>query len=695
MRKIVALFIISFTLNASASKISDAFEALSIFDYFKAKQLFYKTQAKFPCESSFGLATIYYRTDNPFSNIDSAAKYISICQNQFKDTITYSLYHINSESIQILRNKISAKGFETYCNTNSIKDLNYFLSHFYFSNESILSKVYFTRDAILLESATKYQSSDSITEFLLKHPESILYKLGQQTFYDFQYKEKTPTKSLQELQLFIKQHSLNPNVSDAEIALFNLTQQLHSADSVYNFIKKYSTALTLEAGWKLLYSLSVKKYSKDELTNFLNKYPDYPYNETVIKEIALSQNILIPLKNTNDKYGFIDTLGNWVIKPQYDDASNFSEGFASVCKNDSCFYINKEGIKTSGYVFDEAESYKDGIAIVKKDNIYFLINRSGQFISKGYQDINESFSKLYVCKQNNLYGAINLKGEIVIPFSYNKLGNFKNKFAYYMSAQYGLVDINNRALEAQWDWISDVDSNFIAIVKKKNQFGLMNVNGQIILPSEYDYVSYCKDDIYLVVKNNLYGFFNSQEKCFVTSVEYNYNPSFEPNYYTNGKYFKLIKDDEVALIDANGRYSINFGTYTNLFFAKCDIIRIQKKNKFGFVDRKLKPITTIEFDKASDFENNLAIVTKSNNAMLIDKSGKALYSIKNGEIKNYPQNLYLVKFDNLIGLIDYNGTVILNLEFETIDEIYNGLFIGTKNNELFLFNSNTEVLKKL
>lgn len=695
MRKIVALFIISFTLNASASKISDAYEALSIFDYFKAKQLFYKTYSKSPSESSFGLATIYYRTDNPFSNIDSAAKYISICNTQFKDTITYSLYHINLESIQILTNKISAKGYETYCNTNSIKDLNYFLAHFYFSNETILSKVYFTRDAILLENATKHQSSDSITEFLIKHPESVLYKQGQQLFYDFQYKEKTPTKSLYELQVFIKQYHLNPNISDAETKLFSLTQQLHAADSVYNFIKKYSTTLTLEASWKLLYSLSVNNYSKEELTAFLTKYPDYPYNETVLKEIALSQNILIPLKNTNDKLGFIDTLGNWVIKPQYDDASNFSEGFAAVCKNDSCFYINKEGSKTSDYFFEETENYKDGIAIVKKDNVYYLINRSGQFISKGYQDINESFSKLYVCKQNNLYGAINLKGEIIIPFTYNKLGNFKNRFAYYMSSQYGLVDITNRTLEAQWDWISDVDSNSIAIVKKKNQFGLMNVNEQIILPCEYDYLTHCKDDIYLVVKNNLYGFFNSNEKCFITSVEYNYNSSFEPSYYTNGKNFKLIKDDEVALVDANGRYSINFGTYTNLFFAKCDIIRIQKNNKYGFVDRKLKPITAVEFEKAADFENNLSIVLKAKNSFIIDKNGKAIYSIKNATIESTNYNLYFVKQNDLIGLIDEQGKLLLNIEFESIDLISNYLYTCIKGNEIYLFNLKTRVLKKI
>lgn len=60
------------------------------------------------------------------------------------------------------------------------------------------------------------------------------------------------------------------------------------------------------------------------------KYPDYPYNEAVLKEIVLSQNILIPLKDTSDKFGYIDTLGNWIIKPQFDDAQEFKEGFASV-----------------------------------------------------------------------------------------------------------------------------------------------------------------------------------------------------------------------------------------------------------------------------------------------------------------------------------------------------------------------------
>jgi len=125
--------------------------------------------------------------------------------------------------------------------------------------------------------------------FWLQYPQSSLYSKAKKLFYDYQYSEQTRDRTIRQYQLFIKQFSNNPNVTFAENNLFNLIQPLHSSDSIYNFIKKYSTSLTKEAAWKLLYSTSVKSYSKEELTNFLVKYPDYPFNESILKEIALTQ----------------------------------------------------------------------------------------------------------------------------------------------------------------------------------------------------------------------------------------------------------------------------------------------------------------------------------------------------------------------------------------------------------------------
>ena len=153
MRKIISVCIICFTLNAFGNKISDAFNALSIFDYFKAKSLFYSTQNRYPCQSSFGLAIIFSKSDNPFYNIDSAAKYIIKCKANFKDTASYFGYQISEKSIHVLEQKISYVGFNNYCKNNDIDALNNFLSHFYFSNDSIIKLAYFKRDSIALNKA--------------------------------------------------------------------------------------------------------------------------------------------------------------------------------------------------------------------------------------------------------------------------------------------------------------------------------------------------------------------------------------------------------------------------------------------------------------------------------------------------------------------------------------------------------------
>jgi hypothetical protein len=52
---------------ANAAKINDAYKALEIFDYFKARKLFYESYNKKTSHASYGLAIIYFRTDNPFS----------------------------------------------------------------------------------------------------------------------------------------------------------------------------------------------------------------------------------------------------------------------------------------------------------------------------------------------------------------------------------------------------------------------------------------------------------------------------------------------------------------------------------------------------------------------------------------------------------------------------------------------------
>jgi len=682
----------------NASKIIRAYQALSVFNYFEAKKLFYASIKTNPTQASYGLSVIFNRIDNPFSDIDSAAKYISIALKNTNDSALFSSFVIKKESIKTLAETIALKGYIKYCKNNLVDSSNHFLAHFSFAKDSLIQCAFLVRDDCLYQKLLVYKSSDSVKLFILNHPESSLMTEAKKLYDDFQFYEQTTLLNIHSLQHFMKCFPNNSHVNDAEIKLFSLITELRNKDSLYHFINKYSTSLTQEEAWKFFYSLTVTNYSKENLQNFVIEYPQYPFREAIEKELRATENLLIPFKNKEEKIGYIDTLGNWIILPNFDEASDFSEGLASVCKNDSCYFLNKVGERVFTSFFDEAETFKNGITIVKKNNTYCLMNRIGQIVSKEYQEINSQSEKLFVCKDKEKYGAINDKGQVVIPFVYNKLGDFKNGFAYYYTSHFGLIRKNNEQINAQWDWVSGVDSNNIIIVSKNKKFGLMNLSEQVVLDPQFDYVGACKNGIYIIVKDNKYGFFDIFDKCFVTEIDFNYSAVYDANYYTNGKYFKLIKNNELSLIDANGRSSIPFGMYTNLFFAKCDLIRIQKNNKYGFVDRKLKIVTPIEYFQATDFEDNLAVVKTSKFCQIITKQGKLVYEIFGGNISKLNSFLYKVwAEDGKIGLINYKGEVLLKQEFYEIESIAANLFrcIKTDDNELYLYNALSKKIKKM
>src|SRR3974390_1111275 len=113
MKKNILLFFFLFThsIFLFAGPLEKGFEALKIYDYFHAKELFEKSFKNHPVGASFGLSTIFYRNDNPFSNIDSAYNYILISEKDFKSSgakekETLLKVSINLIAIEDLKEKI-------------------------------------------------------------------------------------------------------------------------------------------------------------------------------------------------------------------------------------------------------------------------------------------------------------------------------------------------------------------------------------------------------------------------------------------------------------------------------------------------------------------------------------------------------------------------------------------------------------
>lgn len=68
----------------------------------------------------------------------------------------------------------------------------------------------------------------------------------------------------------------------------------------------------------------------------------------------------------NKLYGYIDTTGSIVIKPQYEDCHFFKEGLASFQKNKKWGFIDKTGKVVIEPQFDQAYFFENGIAEIGK-----------------------------------------------------------------------------------------------------------------------------------------------------------------------------------------------------------------------------------------------------------------------------------------------------------------------------------------
>lgn len=96
----------------------------------------------------------------------------------------------------------------------------------------------------------------------------------------------------------------------------------------------------------------------------------------------------LAVASVNNKYGYIDNKGNFVIKPIYEVAFEFSDNIVPVAIYDfsrRCNlwgYINIKGDTVIPFQFFEANYFVDNIAIVKTMLGYNIINKDGKILCK-------------------------------------------------------------------------------------------------------------------------------------------------------------------------------------------------------------------------------------------------------------------------------------------------------------------------
>ncbi len=298
---------------------------------------------------------------------------------------------------------------------------------------------------------------------------------------------------------------------------------------------------------------------------------------------------------TDGSIGYINVNGQVVIKPVFYDAGFFDDlGLAVVrpTNRSSIGYINQAGeLAIKPTLFSAQEFSKVGLASVS------FFNKADNFVN-GYIDTAGKVQFIVDCEScgtfddvlhiarirtnNYYYGYIDKNNQIVIPPTFEKLGEFSsNGLARAMRGKSrGYINLQGDFVtKLKFRRFEGFDSSFLAWFKYKKKYGYINAQGEIVIEPIYSEAASFHIGLAKVKVNRKYGFINTKGEFEIPPILSNVS-----SFSSAGHALFVDRNKKMGCIDKIGailikpKYDdIDFSDYPN-------ILMVVKEGERGYMD---------------------------------------------------------------------------------------------------------------
>ena len=259
---------------------------------------------------------------------------------------------------------------------------------------------------------------------------------------------------------------------------------------------------------------------------------------------------------------------------------------------------------------------------------------------------------------------------------YKMIKNFQKGTAIVKIDKYGLIDGNgNEILPCQYDTIYGIKKNFRIIVKD-SLFGATNIDGDIIKQCTYT-SSYDAGCSYLAVKSNdKWGFINIEGKD-ITQYKY------EHIYTYNDSTFVAQYDGYYGLSDYQQNVLIPF-KYDEIHYKwddDCPVTIVKSGEFYGLYNSKNQQVLECEYGMMFPNSNGLITIKREASsykdvryALVEAETGKIVIPFDYMDMGDYSDGLVCVEnLDEKWGYLDKNGKTVIPFIYEEAGNFSEGL----------------------
>lgn len=442
-----------------------------------------------------------------------------------------------------------------------------------------------------------------------------------------------------------------------------------------------------------------RRYSEEGQLNYTKVFAVIIAIAVIIMVVVIIKNLLSKAEDkteaqakdyyslyVDNKWGILDSKGNIVIEPMYQEMiivlNNSRDVFLCTydvneetgeyktkvinSKNEEIFtnYDKVEVLEnydTNGNVWNEKDILK-----VQKNGKYGLIDIDGkEILSPQFDKIDtlKGLENSILVQKDGQYGLVNKSGATIIDTKYSKIKKFDNDYKHgYITVdsnnKYGLVSYaGSQILDNKYERIDQIYGENYYVIEEQGKQKLINANGEQIIQDGYDKITQINSDGIVFIKDGKYGF-----------MQYDGNVKISPEYQElkeiNTEVLKAKQNDKYGLIDLEKTEKLAFN-YEDIYYEENAGFYVAEDSNYN------SSIIDSEFNVK--LTGILSELNKDKGYMKLKIEDEYKYynfKFEEKDIKDVlsANKLYVSKKDNKYGFVDRDGNVVVDYIYDEAQE---------------------------
>lgn len=309
----------------------------------------------------------------------------------------------------------------------------------------------------------------------------------------------------------------------------------------------------------------------------------------------------------------------------HDWPSNFQNGFAVLREGEKCGVVNSSGETVIPFEYDGIEILEDGYFSVVKGNAWGIVYKTGaEVLPCEYDSIwgRGFYDDLIAVSQFGKYGYCDRNGNMVISPQYDhaedfvgglaKVGQDASQDTYYS----GVVDRNGDIVIEIGEYIiRGILQNGRIVAGESSKYGVINQNGRVVVPFIYENAYPVDRDSTLikVESDEKWGLIDSDGQevlpCEYTDIDM----------WTDNLLCVEFENGNYCLVDQAG--TIVSDEYSMIWRFYDGVARVQDGTKDGLIDETGALVAEFNVGALDGFSGGLASVRCDGKQGCVDTSG--------------------------------------------------------------------------